>query len=226
VDPSTRGPFIRGVVVALILAVGIIIIPLSKRRGVSFDYDVESQTTLPDGEEIQAEWSGKATEAKGARVYDTSHEDAPTLAIFDGHVVKHSTRHSDVSARHEDAERIEGYHTRRYRITDTDTIWFEGFQRPAVARTVTDYWVAPGLRNVAEPLLTFADSVMRSRVGINEPRVSGRHSAREHKLPGTPLRIVSQAVFVDPDGKRYESETTSEISDVERAPRFAFSHDF
>jgi hypothetical protein len=158
-------------------------------------------------------------------VYDTSDEEAPPLAIGGGHKVKYAQRHFDVSSRGR-GETIEGYSTRRYRVTETDTIWFEGLEQPATARIVTDYWMASKLHGVAEPLLTFADSVILSRVGINEPRQSGRHSARAHKLPGTPVRIVSEAIFIDPGGKRYASETTSEFTDIERGSRFGFSLDF
>ncbi len=220
-DPSTRGPFIRGVVVALLLAAIIFGNAGFKRSGVRFDYDIESQTTLPDGREVEAHWSGHATESRGRRVYKTPNEEAPPVAVCAAGRVKHAQRRFEVSRRGR-GEEIEGFRTRRYRISETDTIWFEGLKRPATGRIVTDYWMAPDLHRVAEPVLTFADSVIRSRIGVHEPRRSGKHSAREHKLPGTPLRIVSQAVCVDPHGKRYESETTSELTDIER-PKFDFN---
>jgi hypothetical protein len=117
-------------------------------------------------------------------------------------------------------DKIEDYRTKRYRVTETDTIWYVDVEKPATARIVTDFWVATSLRHVADPVLTFADSVNLSRAGLELPRRAGEHTARLRHFPGTPIRIVSRAVFIDPNGQRFESETTSELSNIERGRKF------
>ena len=218
-----RGPFIRGVVVALLLGLVIVATAGFRRAGISFDYDIESETKTPDGSEVKAHWSGNGSERGGSRHYETDDEDGSPLDIFSGRAVTRSVRHHEVESRGNDDE-IEGYRTRRYRVTETDTLWIEGADSPATARIVIDYWMTPKLDRVAEPVLTFADSVIRSRIGIEEPRQSGHYLARELRLRGTPLRIVADAVLIDPDGKRWESQMTSELSDISRRRgHFSFS---
>ena len=218
-DPSTRGPFIRGMVVATLLALVIIGNAGFRRAGISFDYDIESETTRPDGEEVVARWSGNGTEHGGRRRYETSDEEGAPLDVFGHRNVKNARRHFEVKAG-DDEEEIEGYKTRHYRVTEIDTIWLEDTRSPVTARIVIDYWMAQQLERVAEPVLTFTDSVMRSRIGLDEPRESGRHTARRLKLRGTPLRVFAEAVVIDPDGKRWESQITSELSDISRGRRF------
>ena len=218
-DPSTRGPFIRGVVVAAVLAVFLFGGTAFKRSGVSFDYEIVSQTKLPDGREVEAHWAGSATETRNRLRYETHDEQSPALPFCRGKQVRYSQRHIAVESRGR-GEEVQDYRTKRYRVTETDTIWYVDVEKPATARVVTDYWVAPSLQHVAEPVLTFADSVNFSRAGLELPRRAGQHTARLHHFVGTPIRIVSRALFIDPDGERFESETTSELSNIERGRKF------
>ena len=100
---------------------------------------------------------------------------------------------------------IAGYPTRRYRLTQeyAATVGVMGFAgAPEYHVVMTDFWVAPGLELMRNPLVEMLATSETALAQADRAFVERSAAARDRLFRGMPLRLIVAARSVDEHGRR------------------------
>ena len=120
-------------------------------------------------------------------------------------------------------EMMEGRATERFRLTQEYTVRVSVplVQDPRIRqRVVTEYWVAPELTLIGNPLIDLLATVETALAQHDPSFVRRSKAARTSLFSGTPLKLVVRSFSTDRDDEEDEDDDvrTIEISGFERVP--------
>jgi hypothetical protein len=117
-----------------------------------------------------------------------------------------------------DGGKLQGYDTRKLRMTQAFTMSMSMLGRKTTSTTVdtTELWVAPALKQVQNPFLRAGTAV---GVDFGNPDFRRQLAAVNEKLSaGALLRSVGRSVSTDEKGKQTVTTSTMEVTNVQRGP--------
>ena len=158
------------------------------------------------------------------REYETMHPDSLARLVGTGIGVAMSIVNTRVSGIKVATERlgsggiIEGFETRRYRMTQD----YEIDMNVLVARThmsghtTTEYWVAPELELARNPMMDFLTLIGNALAFGSQHFLDESLSARAKLFRGVPLRTISTIEITSNDGKVSRSEMRIDVEDLRK----------
>lgn len=116
--------------------------------------------------------------------------------------------------------KIAGYATKHFRITQSYTITVAAMTQTHTrqTRTTTDYWVAPGLKQLLNPYLDVERAMTHAAMSALDggAQLMERTTKARTRLGGAPLRIVTTTTDSDEGGTSMRRVTTSEVLNLRR----------
>ncbi len=116
-------------------------------------------------------------------------------------------------------EKIEGYSTLKYRLTESYTmdLTMMGNETKTPTHTTSDIWIAPALNALMNPSARPDVGKIAEATGPMAPLTSAIIKAYANVKPGVMMKRVSTSVSTQ-SGKTHTSTTTTLISNVKKGP--------
>lgn len=118
-----------------------------------------------------------------------------------------------------DGGKVEGYDTRKLRMTQSFTMSMSMLGRKSTTKTAdtTDVWVAPALKQAQNPFLRAGNSA--AGVDFGNPEFRRQMLAANEKMAvGALLKSDGRSVATDDKGKQTLTRTTMEVTNIQRGP--------